>query len=266
MATYWSGGVLAGVLPTYVLDEPTGPKLLPMGVGTTDYLDALGDGVASMLHALLARARAEGVPRCDLIDVPPGSALRLAAPPPGWSASWSDGSACPVLKLVDIPPGMRRRLRLSRNRAERAGGWTVEDATPGTLDSALDALVALHQARWESEGEPGVLSDPAVLAFHRSAAPGLLSAGLLRLPLLRVGGTVAAAALMLLDPGRIYFYLTGYDVRQRFVSPGTLLAGVILTRARAEGRTESHFLRGREAYKYEWGAVERLNADGHYAL
>jgi len=27
----------------------------------------------------------------------------------------------------------------------------------------------------------------------------------------------------------------------------------------AEGAREFHFLRGREAYKYEWGAVDRWN-------
>lgn len=55
LATWREHGVLRGILPAYVLAEAVGAKLLPMGAGTTDYLDAMGDGVAPMLAALLDR-------------------------------------------------------------------------------------------------------------------------------------------------------------------------------------------------------------------
>ena len=257
-------GALAGVLPAYVLEEAGARKLLPVGAGTTDYLDALGEGAAVMLGALLERAAAEGVSRCDLIETPPCSMLREAAPPPGWRVDWSEGQACPVLVLADIPGGIRRKLRMSRHRAERAGGWRVDTATAGTFDESLATLVSLHQARWAEGGEPGVLCDPAVLRFQREAGPGLLRAGLSRLAVLRVGGVVAAAILALLAPGRMFFYLSGYDTAQAFVSPGTLLLGAMLEEGIAEGRTEAHFLRGREGYKYAWGAVDRMNRDGRF--
>lgn len=260
VATWREGGVLRGVLPAYVLHEADGPKLLPMGAGTTDYLDVLGEGAAPLLRVLLDRAGPDGVARCDWIELPPWSPLRAVPPPDGWAARLDEGSPCPVLTLPGIPAGIARKLRMNRNRAGRAGGWTVGLATSATLDAALDTLVGLHQARWTAGGEPGVLCDPAVLAFHRAAAPGLLQAGLLRLAVLRVGGTVAAAILALLGPRRIFFYLSGYDTAQSFVSPGTLLLGAMLEQAIAEGRTEAHFLRGREGYKYAWGAVDRMNA------
>ena len=264
VAVWREGGVLRGVLPGYVLREDGGPKLLPIGAGTTDYLDVLGEGAAPMLAALLDRAAMDGVRQCDWIELPPGSPLRDVVAPPGWVARLDAGSACPVLALPGFPArfqaGISRKLRMSRHRADRAGGWTVEVATPDTLDAALDTLVALHQARWTAGGEPGVLADPAVLACHRAGAPGLLRAGLLRLAVLRVGGVVAAATLALLGPGGIFFYLSGYDMAQAFVSPGTLLLGAMLEEAVAEGRTEAHFLRGREGYKYAWGAQDRLNA------
>ena len=43
VATWWEDGVLRGVLPAYLLAEADGMKLLPIGAGTTDYLDALGE-------------------------------------------------------------------------------------------------------------------------------------------------------------------------------------------------------------------------------
>jgi len=264
VATWRGQGRLRGVLPAYVLDEAGRRKLLPIGAGTTDYLDALGDGAAAMLHALLHRAAQDGVPACDLIELPPGSALHAVPAPEGWRRACHDGEACPVLALParplsGIPPSMRRNLRLARNRAARAGGLTRHDATPSTLDGHLDSLAALHRARWATEGQAGVMADPAVLRFHRLAAPGLLAAGLLRLVVLAIGNAPAAACLALLDRDRIHFYLSGYDPAQRHASPGTLLFGALLDEAEAEGRREAHFLRGREPYKYAWGATDRGN-------
>ena len=65
--------------------------------------------------------------------------------------------------------------------------------------------------------------------------------------------------MALLAPRRMFFYLTGFDMAQRFVSPGTLLLGAMLEQAIGEGRTEAHFLRGQESYKYAWGAMDRRN-------
>lgn len=264
------GGRLAGVLPLYVLDEDGGRKLLPIGAGTTDYLDALvepGLDPAPLLAAALDRAGRDGVAVCDLIEVPADGALLGRPAPPGWRGAWREAGPCPVLALpasVDamaetVPHAMRRALRLNRNRAARAGGWHVETATAPTFPALMAELVRLHQARWTAAGEPGTLADPRVLAFHADAAPMLLEAGLLRLQVLRLGDAVAAAVLALLGPGRILFYLSGYDAARAYESPGTLLVGAMLEEAVREGRREAHFLRGSEAYKYAWGAVDRPN-------
>ena len=84
VATWRVDGALAGVLPAYVLAEPAGPKLLPIGAGTSDYLDVLGHGSEPMLAVLLRRCAADGVGRFDWMDVPPGSPLLGAAAPAGW--------------------------------------------------------------------------------------------------------------------------------------------------------------------------------------
>lgn len=260
IATWHERGILQGILPAYILDQPDGRKMLPIGAGTTDYLDALGTGGAGMLAALLDRCMQDQVSSLDLIDIQPGSSLPTAAAPSGWRAAWGPGNPCPVLPLADIPSGIRRKLRMNRNRAHRAGGWAVQDAGP----AGFETLVALHQARWTAVAEPGVLQDAAVLACLRGALGPLDQAGLLRLQTLTIAGRPAAAIMALLAPGRIFFYLSGYDAAQAFTSPGTLLLGAMLEQAAAEDRTEAHFLRGQEAYKYAWGATDRLNQAGCY--
>lgn len=264
VACIHQGGRLAGILPLYVLDEGT-PRLLPIGAGTSDHLDALlepGVLVNALLHPLLA----EGHP-CDLIEMPPGAALLGLSAPSDWRATWREDSPCPVLALPGtaealseaVPARTLRKLRMNRNRAERAGGALIETATADTLAPLIAELTRLHQARWTDAGEAGAFADPRVAGHLAEAAPALLAAGLLRLQAVRLDGEVAAAALALLAPGRILFYLSGYDAARAFESPGTLLLGAMLEEAVREGRREADFLRGGETYKYAWGATDRRN-------
>ncbi len=261
IVTLRDGGTLAGLLPLYRL----GDKLLPMGVGISDSFDALllpGVPAAPLLAAALDEAAPD---RCDLPELPDGAALRTLAAPPGWIRECWDGSPCPVLPLDgalehSVPKGMLRDLRQARNRAARAGGWTVTPAKRDTLGASLDMLIRLHGTRWAGRGEAGVFADADVIGFHRDAAPSLLDANLLRLAVIRLRGEVAAVIHALLSPGRILFYLSGFDPAHRFESPGTILLGAMLEEAIAEGRREADFLRGGESYKYAWGARDRFNA------
>lgn len=262
-------GRLVAVLPLYQLNEPGIRKLLPIGAGTSDHLDALlepGVAVGPLLQAALDRGRADGVDACDLIEVPPASVLH-GIKPAGWSMHWTPSEPCPVLQLPAtvaelggvVPGNTLRKLRMNRNRAERAGGFTIETTTAATAAGMFTDLVHLHQARWTAQGEAGVLSDPAVERWLRDSIPGLLSEGAIRLQSLRIKGIVAASCCALLaGQDRILFYMSGFDAAYAFVSPGSLLLAAMLEQAIAEGRREANFLRGRESYKYAWGAVDQL--------
>lgn len=265
---------LRGLLPLYILDHDSGRKLLPIGVGLTDYLDILlhsdapQDASDVLLELILSTVSADGASVCDLPDLPIGSRLRRVISPLCWSRELHDTTACPVLTLPAEIDALRqcvqattlRKLRMNRNRAERIGGFTTDVADSHTLSRYLEALFRLHQARWRDRGEAGVLSDPKVLAFHREVAPGLLANGLLRLQVLRFGEYIAAAFYALLSQDAILFYLSGFDPRYGYQSPGTILFGAMLEAAIAEGRRELHFLRGAEAYKHAWGGMDRFNA------
>ncbi len=250
-------GGLHGVVALYRYQD----KLLPLGVGISDYCDPLiaPDAPAGTAAALLAAALAAGgAARCDL----PDQTGPAPAAPFGWRLEQWPGPPCPVLDLKDpmtVGKGMRRDVRQARNRAGRVGGWTVERATTGTYAALAAELAKLHRQRWSGRNQAGVLADPAVQAFHASAGPGLIDAGLLRLEALSLEGVVSAAIYALLSPGRIYFYLSGFTPGAAYQSPGTILLSHMVEAAREEGRTEAHFLRGGEAYKYAWGAVDRHN-------
>ncbi len=265
LAVLQVAGRLVGLLPLYVLNEGEERKLLPIGVGLTDYSDALIDpaappgAVKALLHEALARAKADGITSCTLPDLPPGAALLAADLAPGWREVALAETPCPVLRVGDpVPAGQLRNLRQSRHRADRAGGWSADWA--GDAEEGWRLLASMHRARWTALGDPGgVLADPAVKAFHAAAVPRLAAAGLLQMQVLQIGGRTAAVYYTLVAPDGLYFYLSGFEAAEAMASPGTLLLGAIIERAAVEGVRELHFLRGSEVYKYAWGAIDRMN-------
>lgn len=272
----WEDAALAGLFPCYVYRRPDGGErvLFPLGIATTDYLDALllpGREAASMAAFFRhLAARQDAWDACDWPQLRPGSALLDAPAPPGWDSQVEPAEPCPVLRLPASVEALRDRvsgktlrdLRTHRRRAEQAGDLRWDMADGDTAEPILDALLRLHAARWATREEAGALAAPGVQAMHREAVPGLLRAGLLRLHALRLDGEVVAVIHALADPPgrddrRVYFYLSGFDPVLERLSPGLLLIGRAIEAAIAEGAAFADFLRGREAYKYFWGAEDR---------
>ncbi len=267
------GGRLVGLAPVFVWANPQAGErqLLLLGTGVSDcggVLFAEGNQ-STCLAAAFAHWAAHGEcwDVCDFQQLRAGSPLGEAPAPDGWEEQRTEQDACPVLPLPEavealgevVPRRQLQKLGYYRRRAAKDGGLRVERATEETFPALFDGLLRLHRARWEAEGQPGVLSDPAVQCFHREAAAGLLRAGLLRLYGLYVGGRLAAAHYGFLAHGRAYFYLGGFDPALERLSPGLLAVGHAVEEAVGEGAREFDFLRGREAYKYHWGAGDRLN-------
>lgn len=268
------GERLVGLAPFFInvdtyegRGEREGRSLLLLGTGNTDYLDILVDpelgavGVEWMLGAALEAAECD---RCELRQLRPGSPLLAAALPAGWGGRVVDDEPCPVLTLpatvVELETTIRRshlaRIRRDRRRLERQGTVTLAPATAEEFDEAFGALVRLHQKRWRGLGEPGVFGDPAALAFHREAATAFLQQGWLRLLALRLDGKVIASHYTFRCRGRIYNYLGGFDEAYSHWSPGMLTLAHGVEDAVREGARHVDFLRGREPYKYEWGATD----------
>lgn len=253
---------LVGLVPLYVYREGGARKLLPLGIGVSDHLEPLlrPEHGAAVLAWLAGRA--DRFDRIDLEDQAAGSALLTAPDPAGWESALHPCEPCPALRLPrggDPRHAVPRLAKLPyyRRRAERLGAFTVEPTTPAHLDEHLAALFRLHAARWQARGEPGVLADPTVRAFHREAAAGLLALGQLRSFAVRIGGRIVAAYHGFADARRAYAYLSGYDPTLPHPGLGAMLIGLAVERAIGGGLEAFDFLRGREPYKYAWGAVDQ---------
>ncbi|HEU4754100.1 MAG TPA: GNAT family N-acetyltransferase, partial [Armatimonadota bacterium] len=262
-------GRLVGLAPFFLYTKPGSRvrELFLLGTGTTDYLDALflPGWAEAGAEAVFARldAMSHRWDLCDLQQLSDESPL-LGAVPEGWIEEVGPAEACPVLALdahlSRVPGKMLHNLRYYRRRAERCGRVEIEAARPENLDALFAALLRLHAARWSERGEGGVLADPRVQRHHRGAAPELLRRGVLQLFALRIDGEIVACYYGLLARGRAYYYLSGFDPAWSHLSPGTLVIGHALEEAVRGGARELDFLRGREPYKYFWGAEDHFPA------
>ncbi len=269
------GGRLVGLAPLYVYTHPeSGTRQLTLvGNGVSDHLDVLVDpeigidaGAAFITYLVKHGASWD---TCDLRDLPAGAELLTATLPGGIAEEIVEEEPCPVIALPgsvesladSVPHKFLHKLRYYRRRADHLGEVCFEGAhesgDEAIVQEVFGKLLELHRARWASRGEPGVLEDPAVEAFHREVIPGFLARGWLRLYTLRVGPRVAAVYYGFLARSRAYAYLGGFDPEFLPAAPGKLIVLHAMTEAVRAGAREFDFLRGREPYKHAWGAEDR---------
>lgn len=258
------GDTLVALAPLEVWNEGGVRVLKFLGAGISDALDVLvdGDDAAALTRALWA-ALMDDKSRfdlCELSPVPADSPLRSAALP----ARWTRCEVSPQLHIVGgrsleevVPRPLCTAVRYNARRLQREAGVRFESATEDTAPKFVEALAALHRARWARRGEPGVLADPPVAAFHREVAPRFARLGMLRMEALRVDQAFVGVLYAFSARRRCHYYLSGFDPTWERRSPGSVLIGRAIEWAMAAGDQFFDFLRGAEPYKYRWGATDR---------
>jgi len=186
---------VVGIVPLYVYVRPQTSvrELFPVGIATTDYLDAIFDtpfasaGAAALFDYLDEIQIDWDI--CDFQQLPSHSPLLKAPIPKHWRDEITVHDPCPVLSLPSsdaelgtiVSPQLLKELRYSRRRLQRLGNVTFEAAAPTNLEEFLEALFRLHHARWAARGESGVLTADGVRRAHSETAARFLDADLLRL-------------------------------------------------------------------------------------
>ncbi|HET9086795.1 MAG TPA: GNAT family N-acetyltransferase [Acidobacteriaceae bacterium] len=261
-------GKLTGLLPFYVYREPrTGDRqMLLLGAGTSDYLGGVFAKHCTKEHVQEAIRVACAQGKWDVLyasQLLPGSLLCQALER---SARCSPAESCSrmaALPMSQLPQKIRRNAMYYRNRAARLGTLELTLADPSNWMEYFHALQRMHTARWQERGEPGVLADERVLAWHQEALPLLQQSGIVRLCSLRLNGEIIGVLYSLIDPPRAsqpaqrtartqYFYLTAYSMQHADLRPGTLLLALAIEQAANEGVQTIDMLRGDEAYKQIW--------------
>jgi CelD/BcsL family acetyltransferase involved in cellulose biosynthesis len=122
---------------------------------------------------------------------------------------------------------------------------------------ALQALLDLHERRWQERGGSDAFHTPDLRAFHDELTQLALQRGWLRLFLMRLDGRPAAALYGFMYDRRFYFYQQGFDPRFARYSLGLVMTGLTIQEAIKEGAGEYDFLSGDEEFKFHWAADAR---------
>jgi CelD/BcsL family acetyltransferase involved in cellulose biosynthesis len=257
-------GDLAGLIPLFRWQNGAERTVSPFGAGLSDYVDAVIDPglegpVLESLFAWLDGRRGEW-DVCDFEQLRPSSPLLRAPVPAGWSEEAVPSIPC---QIVDLPATFEelrgriskklfRNIHFYRNRMDQQGTVELQAADAATRDEILDTVFRLHTARWEKQGEVGVMADPKVQAFHREVAAGFDARGALMLSALRLDGQCLATVYGFRERDTTYFYIQGFDPGHAKLSPGVVAVGLEVEAAIRRGDRACDFLRGREGYKEHW--------------
>jgi len=201
-----------------------------------------------------------------LAQIPEDSLLIPLALADGWQVE--EAEVCPVLHLPDswdaylkmLGRNMREQMRRYPKRLEKNFAVEYELAQDeSAMHAALDDLFRLHGKRWRARGQTGVLATPRRQRFHREVCRAFLKRDWLRLWTLRCDGEAVCVLLHYAYQQKYFFFIGGFDPEWSRWSVGTCLFAHVFQQAIGEGAQSFDFLRGAEAYKYRYGAV-----DHHY--
>ncbi len=163
---------------------------------------------------------------------------------------------------------MRSNLKYGDRLLRKNFAVEFDLVSPGEIDSALEDLFYLHNARWQSRHLGGAFSDAKVRQFHRAVAPAFAARGWLRLHRLRLDGKTRALFYCFAGRESVYYYLSGFDLNLSRYGLGTQLMAEAVRAAAQDGAKHFDLLRGDENYKVAWNAVPqttvRLCADRNH--
>jgi CelD/BcsL family acetyltransferase involved in cellulose biosynthesis len=147
----------------------------------------------------------------------------------------------------------RNWRRLSEKHTVTFGSRKPMDAK----DDEFREFIRLGKTRWEGSDIESVLSDPNMVKLMELAVTSLAREGIPTLHYLKEGDRTIAVGLGFEYLNRYLCYLSGFDQEFSKYSPGSLLALKVLELCYSNGLKEVDFLRGAEAYKYRFDAVDR---------
>lgn len=268
-----SSGRLAGIAPLFRTRNREGRVAL-MFIGSieiSDYLDLIvtPQALPDFAAGLLDRLTGPDVPAWEVLDLynlpeasPTRSALRGAARDCGFAVTEIPLQPCPVVPLPgdwdaylsSLDKKQRHEMRRKMRRVEGAEGgsrwYVVDDA------AALDGEVEDLMAMMTTDPAKAAFLTPAMRAQFVDSTRGAFENGWLHLAFLEVGGRKAAGYMNFDYGGRLWVYNSAIHPDFLGISAGWVLLSYLLRWANEHKRSALDFMRGDEAYKYKFGALD----------
>ncbi len=192
---------------------------------------------STVMRALLPGAKRMG---CEVIFKRENVSYEMVLPP-----TWEE-------YLGQLKGSERHEIRRKLKRLDEAGRIEFRTVSNGSqeLGHAIDTFLRLFESNRRDKAD---FLTRRRADFFRALAEAMAEAGLLRLSILELDATPAAAVMCFHDPSTVYLYNNGYDNRYRSLSVGMLSKVFSIREALAAGKKRFDFLKGPEAYKRRLG-------------
>ena len=256
------GDQIVGVIPTFLHEWQNRRQMTLIGSGVSDYLDPIisashAPAVTSSLEQHLESNADWDV--CDWQDLSTQTPLRHLA-----GATILENTICTEVPLTGpfdqfwsrFSKDLRRNIRRYSERARQQGSLEFK-ASENQSARDLDELIRLHTARWQKQGEPGMIELNRSDAFLRDLTQQLSQIGLVRFFTLTFHEKPAALILSFPYNNRIFAYMTGFDPEFESLGVGRILLFEAMKHSQEHGYAAWDFLRGDEPYKLLWGAENK---------
>ncbi len=239
------------------------------GPGGADYLDLIvrpenrKDSLTAIVDFLSAERRCDRI-SFENLDATYGTAgsikgLALADGNRFRRYTESPSAICPQIELsggwVRVLSESKRSANFKRRlkKIEKMPGFEFRSITSSDeTDAAFERFLTLHESRWKESGGSALSGHPRLISFQRRLVPELSKAGLLRFDELWIEGECRSSIYGLDDGKTFYYYNSGFDLSSAHLSVGLVLLGLSIKNAVERGNRLYDFLRGDEAYKFDW--------------
>ncbi|MCE5192761.1 MAG: GNAT family N-acetyltransferase [Candidatus Cryosericum sp.] len=274
-------GVPVGLAPLYIGNGTTESNNLHfLGQGLSDYADFIvprdrPEVTEVFISALLELHQSwDGL---DLEEIPAESPSRRyldAAVSSGrLEAAWQTTVRCPYLPIqtdwetfyATMGKGFQHEVRNKLNRWNNRSTGRVEGMELRYVDrreaddTFVDEVVALSDKRRLVDNHRSPFLNHPDLEFLREVLPLMGRRNQLRVGELRSGKALLAFMLAYYWQGVVYTWNTQYDPAYGEYSLGRIVLVRFAEQSFREGCHELNFMRGEEAYKFQWTSLARTN-------
>jgi CelD/BcsL family acetyltransferase involved in cellulose biosynthesis len=162
--------------------------------------------------------------------------------------------------MKSLSSKMRQDVRRLWARADTLGRTRVDllHPTPADVSPLMDTIVAVESAGWKRGAPTSLAQHDGLRRFFGALALRAAAAGTLRVGLLRIGATVAAAQLSIEACGRLWVLKMGFDESTAWCSPGFLLMHESIRDAHERRLDAVELLGSAEPWQERWRPESRL--------
>jgi CelD/BcsL family acetyltransferase involved in cellulose biosynthesis len=176
---------------------------------------------------------------------------------------------CPVVDLQGLSeaeallgPDTRKTFQKKQRRAQRIGdvSYEVHEAGPDEAPRLFAEVVEVEARSWKRDSGKALAYHATTRAFFAAYTRRAAAAGVLRVAVMRIGGTPAAVQLHAESHSALNQLRIGYDEQFASVSPGQLLMLHVVDWALQRGLQRYEILGRMEPWNKQWKAYARPQA------